>query len=128
MMPLVSATKEDARFVYDLRFNDQNRHLCWTMTFPSFQEHEQYFLKHLHEYKIIMKADKKIGFLRLGKEIGIFLLKEYQGRGIGSIVLSQVSGRTSIKKENTMSQRAFENAGWKQTGYIYEKKEEEIEQ
>jgi RimJ/RimL family protein N-acetyltransferase len=85
--------------------------------------------KSYSKWQVIYHDDEKIGSVYLTKqnEIGIFVKKEFQGRGIGSKVLKLIMEKNgpgrylaNISPKNKKSIEFFKNHGFRLVQYTYE--------
>ena len=116
---LRKATVEDAGFVYRLRFRSDVVDVSFSSGIPCFSNHLVFFMKHLDEYSII---GDNVGFVRIvDGMVSIVLDEGFMGMGIGSRVLSGLSGRALVKYGNVRSFRCFLNGGFVPVGWVLEK-------
>lgn len=132
-------TVGDCRFVYQLlkeRQNEPNVNINFQM--PTYEDHKEYLLDALYFewYKqafIMYIGRKKIGQVYVTKdnEIGVFVLKAYQGKGYGREAVKRIIQATEsdvftahVNGANEKSKRLFKALGFKlkRTEELYELK------
>ncbi|MAG72923.1 hypothetical protein CL620_01295 [archaeon] len=121
---LIPATVDDAKFVYDIRNGDDVRSVSLTTQVIPYESHISFFATHFMQYAIVFFHDFRAGYVRkeLSGSLSIALHPEFRGKGIGSAILSHLSGNAIIKTENDASLQAFRKAGWQIIGHYLEKK------
>jgi RimJ/RimL family protein N-acetyltransferase len=97
---------------------------------PNFDEHVKFVVSEPYSaWYIIIVNDKKLGSIYLSKqnEIGIFLINEMKGKGLGKIVLKLLMNRhprsrylANISPNNKQSLKFFEKNNFKLIQYTYE--------
>ncbi|BDQ31804.1 hypothetical protein NZNM25_19450 [Nitrosopumilus zosterae] len=97
---------------------------------PNYSQHEKFVLsKPYDKWYIILKSSKEIGSIYLTKEneIGIFIKKNMQKKGIGFNVLKTLMEKNprkrylaNINPMNKKSIRFFKNNGFKLIQYTFE--------
>jgi len=120
----------DLRFLFNLlKERDPNTNISHKKM-PTFTEHEQFVKSKPYSYWYIIKLSrKKIGTIYLSKnnEIGIFIKKEYQNKGIASEALKLLINSHSKKRflanvspKNKFSAKFFKNNNFKLIQHTYE--------
>ena len=122
--------KSDCLFLYNLLKARDKRANISHKKMPSFSQHEKFILsKPYFKWYIIQDSEKDVGSVYLTKdsEIGIFLKKKLQGKGIGFNALKlliEKNPRTrylaNVNPENKMSIKFFKNNGFKLIQHTYE--------
>ena len=97
---------------------------------PTYKQHIQFVLsKPYSKWYVVYYNDKKVGSAYLSKqdEIGIFLKKGMQGKGIGHLVLEELMKNNprprylaNINPKNAKSIQFFKNNGFHLIQYTYE--------
>ena len=124
-LSLRKAKETDARFVLSLK-NSMRKYNIVSQKVISLKTHLKWFSENFQEFQIIRYGNKDIGFLRAiksryGNEIGIYLLKEYRNKGIGTKMIEKTTGCAIMRVENTPSFKAFLKAGYRLVGFYVEK-------
>lgn len=124
--------KSDCMFLYDLLKEREPRVNISHKMMPSFAQHEKFILsKPYFKWYIIEDFEKEVGSVYLTKndEIGIFLKKDLQGKGIGFNVLKlliEKNPRTkylaNVNPKNKKSIEFFKNNGFNLIQHTYELK------
>jgi len=120
----------DLRFLFNLlKERDPNTNISHKKM-PTFTEHKQFVKSKPYSYWYIIKLSrKKIGTIYLSKnnEIGIFIKKEYQNKGIASEALKLLINSHSKKRflanvspKNKFSAKFFKNNNFKLIQHTYE--------
>lgn len=127
---LKSITKNDSKFLYELLSERESVANISHKKMPTYEEHVRFVMsKPYSQWHIIYYNGKKSGSVYLTKqnEIGVFVKKEFQGKGIGSKVLELViekngPGRylANISPRNKKSVEFFKNHGFNLIQYTYE--------
>tara|TARA_B110000495_G_scaffold99079_1_gene85676 strand:+ start:337 stop:648 length:312 start_codon:yes stop_codon:yes gene_type:complete len=97
---------------------------------PSIKEHEKFIQsKPYSKWYIIQKSDKDVGSIYLSKnnEIGIFLIKKNQSKGIGANALkllmeknTKIKYLANVNPKNKKSIEFFKKNGFKLIQHTYE--------
>ena len=127
---LKPVTKSDIRFLYNqLKERDSTVNISHKKM-PTYSEHSKFILSNPYsKWYIIRNKNKKIGNIYLTKtnEIGIFILKSNENKGIGKIVLEKImkmNSRTrylaNVNPKNKKSLDFFKKNGFKLIQYTYE--------
>lgn len=127
---LKNITKNDFRFLYELLSERDSVANISHKKMPIYDEHVRFVTsKPYLRWYIVYYNGKKSGSVYLTKqnEIGIFVKKEWQGKGIGSQILELIiekngSGRylANISPRNKKSIEFFKNNGFNLIQYTYE--------
>ena len=127
---LKKVEKSDHRFLFNLLKNRPPEVNISNRKIPTYSEHVQFVLSQPYsKWYIILYKDKKIGSIYLSKqnEIGIFLEKEFQNKGIGKIALNLLKVKNpktrylaNINPKNKSSSKFFKKNGFKLIQYTYE--------
>lgn len=129
-MKLKNVTKTDCPFLYDLlKQRDPSVNISHKKM-PTYAEHVKFVMsKPYSNWYIIQYDDQSIGSIYLSKqsEIGIFLLNDAQGKGIGQQVLKLMLKKhprsrylANINPMNKNSIEFFTKNGFKLIQYTYE--------
>jgi len=120
----------DHDFLYTLLENRDSDTNISHKSMPNFDEHVKFVLSEPYSiWCIILINDKKSGSIYLSKqdEIGIFLLNEVRGKGVGNIALQLLMEKTprkrylaNISPKNTKSSEFFEKNNFKLIQHTYE--------
>jgi len=127
---LKGVTSSDFRFLYELlRERDPTANISHKK-FPSYKEHVKFVKsKPYSKWYVIYSDKKKAGSIYLSKqnEIGIFLEKNSQKKGIGIKSLKLLMEKhprsrylANVSPKNTKSQKFFENQGFNLVQFTYE--------
>ena len=122
--------KSDIRFLYNqLKERDATVNIS-NKKMPTYLEHSKFVLSNPYsKWYIIINKNKKIGNIYLTKtnEIGIFILKSNENKGIRKIVLEKImkiNSRTrqlaNVNPTNKKSLDFFKKNGFKLIQYTYE--------
>jgi len=139
------ALYSDIDNLYTLANDPVVRNLSFNTEIISYKEHKLWFINTLKEnkrYLYIFEEESgnfigQINFLKTGNKnfiISISIKKEYRGRGLGHLLLNKAIKRIRIddyevkkiiayiKKENIVSKKIFERAGFEliDNNYLYE--------
>ena len=127
---LKNITKNDFRFLYELLSERNSVANISHKKMPAYDEHVRFVTsKPYLRWYVVYYNGKKSGSVYLTKqnEIGIFVKKEWQGKGIGSQILESViekngPGRylANISPRNKKSIEFFNNHGFSLIQYTYE--------
>ena len=122
--------EHDYRFLYNLLKERDPKTNISHHKMPSYSEHLKFIKsKPYSKWYIIFDNRKKVGSVYLTKmnEIGIFLKKETQKKGIGKYVLKQIFEKNPRKRylanvspNNLVSQNFFKKNGFHLIQYTYE--------
>jgi len=127
---LKPVVKSDIRFLYNqLKERDSTVNISHKKM-PTYAEHSKFILSNPYsKWYIIMNKNKKIGNIYLTKtnEIGIFILKSNENKGIGKIVLEKIIKMNphprylaNVNPKNKKSLDFFKKNGFKLIQYTYE--------
>jgi len=133
MIKLELCKKDDYKFVYDLAFEFFKSNLNVTyMKMETFDEFvKRAFVKDDKNYIIKNENNEKMGHVHIMKnnEIGYFVLKEFQNKGIGTEAVRKIMEMNpreryfvTIHNENTPSISLAKKLNFIPKGTIYEKK------
>ena len=122
--------KSDIRFLYNqLKERDSTINISHKKM-PTYSEHSKFVLSNSYtKWYIIMNKNKKIGntYLTKTNEIGIFILKSNENKGIGKIVLEKIMKINSrsrylanVNPKNKKSLDFFKKNGFKLIQHTYE--------
>ena len=122
--------KSDIKFLYQhLKERDPITHISHKKM-PTFSQHEKFVLSHPYtKWYIILQKNKKIGSVYLTEmnEIGLFLKKDVQGKGLGQKsleLLMKLNPRNrylaNVNQNNTNSIQFFKKNKFKQIQNTYE--------
>ena len=123
-------TRVDLRFLYDhLKERDPKANISHKKM-PTYNEHAKFVLsKPYSKWYVIKLRNEKIGtsYLTKQNEIGIFIKKNMQDRGIGQSALIQLMKKNSrsrylanVSPKNKKSIKFFKKNGFKLIQYTYE--------
>lgn len=127
---LIPVKKSDCPFLYEL-LSERNALINIShRTMPTYENHVKFVMsKPYSKWYIINCKNQKLGSIYLSKqdEIGIFMKKEKQGKGIGDkalLLLMKLNPRNrylaNINPRNTKSIKFFKKNGFKILQYTYE--------
>jgi RimJ/RimL family protein N-acetyltransferase len=122
---------DDQKFIYELQEEYLKTNLSVTiLILKPFEEFfKSYILMDLKTY-IILVDNERIGFVHITKEgeIGYFLTKKYEGKGIASNAVKDMLKLHPLKRyfatvniNNTRSTELVKGLGFSPKGIIYEK-------
>ena len=122
--------KSDIRFLYNqLKERDSTVNISHKKM-PTYLEHSKFILSNTYsKWYIIMNKNKKIGNVYLTKtnEIGIFILKSNENKGIGKKVLEKIMEMNprsrylaNVNPKNKKSLNFFKKNGFKLIQYTFE--------
>lgn len=127
---LKKVTKSDHHFLYQILKERNPLVNISHKKMPTYKQHVQFVMsKPYSKWYVIYYEGKKVGSVYLSKqdEIGIFLKKEAQNRGIGHIVLQLIMENNprprylaNINPKNTKSIKFFKKNGFRLIQYTYE--------
>ena len=127
---LKEVTESDCEFLYDLLKNREHLASISHKKMPSYEEHVKFILsKPYSKWCVIEYKNQKVGSIYLSKqdEIGIFIKKDFQGKGIGKRAIQIVMKKNprsrylaNIAPENIKSQEFFKKLGFRGLQYTYE--------
>lgn len=127
---LRTVKKSDCLFLYELLKERDPKYNISHKKMPNYSQHEKFVLsKPYDKWYIILKSSKEIGSIYLTKEneIGIFIKKNMQKKGIGFNVLKTLMEKNprkrylaNINPMNKKSIRFFKNNGFKLIQYTFE--------
>jgi RimJ/RimL family protein N-acetyltransferase len=122
--------KSDLEFLYELLKNRNPDANISHKKMPSYDEHTKFVLSNPYTtWYVILVDGKKTGSIYLSKqdEIGIFLLSENIGKGIGGKSLEMLMKKNprnrylaNVNPKNKKSIKFFENNNFKLIQYTYE--------
>lgn len=122
--------KSDCLFLYELLKERDSRANISHKKMPNFAQHVKFVLsKPYTKWYVIVECKKNVGSVYLTKdnEIGIFLKKDLQGKGIGMNVLKLLMEKNprarylaNINPKNKKSIQFFKNNGFKLIQHTYE--------
>jgi len=128
---LKSVTNSDAKFLFDLLEERNPRVNISHKKMPTYNQHTKFIKsKPYSKWYIILKSKQKIGSIYLSKndEIGIFLLKKFQGKNVGNFALNELMKKNPRKRflanvspKNKKSIEFFKKNGFKLIQYTFEK-------
>ena len=129
---LRSVKKSDCPFLYDVLNERDPRVNISHKKMPSFAQHVKFVLsKPYSKWYVIVESEQDIGSIYLTKdnEIGIFIKKDDQGRGIGVKALKLLMEKNprsrylaNINPKNKKSVQFFKNNGFNLIQHTYELK------
>jgi RimJ/RimL family protein N-acetyltransferase len=127
---LKEVDNSDHEFLFELLKNRESDANISHKMMPNFDEHVKFVVSEPYSaWYIIIVNDKKLGSIYLSKqnEIGIFLINEMKGKGLGKIVLKLLMNRhprsrylANISPNNKQSLKFFEKNNFKLIQYTYE--------
>ena len=131
---LKSVIKSDSKFLFDLLKERSPKTNISHKKMPSYDEHVSFIKSkpYTHWY-VILKSNEKVGSIYLSKndEIGIFILKKFQGHNFGFFALNELLKKNPRKRflanvnpKNKKSMSFFKNNGFKLIQYTFEKTNE----
>jgi len=122
--------KSDSDFLYNLLKERDPRANISHKKMPNIKQHEKFILsKPYSKWYIIQNIDEDLGSIYLTKdnEIGIFLIKKIQGKGIGFNALQLLIEKNprsrylaNVNPKNKKSTQFFKNNGFKLIQHTYE--------
>ncbi len=126
-MKLKKASLKDAKFIYNLRNNFENRFNSLNTEFINYKNHKKWFKKALDKeiiYKISFKK-KDCGYIRLTKKNTIYFVsicvdKKFRKKNVASSSLISIENkipayselRAIVKKSNLASKKLFLGVGY----------------
>ena len=127
---LRSVEKSDCRFLFGLLGQRTPEVNISHKKIPSYQKHVKFVLsKPYSKWYIINYKKKKVGSIYLSKqdEIGIFLIKGFQAKGVGKAAMDlliqknpRIRYLANINPKNKRSVKFFKKNGFKLLQYTYE--------
>lgn len=130
---LNNVRKKDLEFLYNLLLERDSRVNISHKKMPSYDEHIKFVLsKPYTKWYIVNLEGKKVGSVYLSKqdEIGIFLKKDIQGKGLGKYALNILKKKNPRKRfianvnpKNKNSAKFFRQNGFKLIQHTYELEE-----
>jgi len=119
---------KDAPFLYEMLKERNDTMNISHKSMPVFGEHCDFIKsKPYKQWFIITSNSIPIGnyYLTDSNEIGVFILKQFQNKGIGKLVVDHIlsiSGRylANISPKNEISQKFFKGLGFKRIQFTYE--------
>ena len=125
-----SIKKSDSNFLYELLKERDSRANISHKKMPSIKQHEKFIQsKPYSKWYIIQNYNKEVGSIYLSKnnEIGIFLIKKNQSKGIGVNVLKLLMEKNpkirylaNVNPKNKKSIEFFKKNGFKLIQHTYE--------
>lgn len=103
----VEATIEDAKFVYECRYEKTDTSLYVNSNIPTYECHMNWFSKNLVRkdcmHIIFQCGLARIGYIRLDREknfydVSIYVHTKYRGRGFAEIMLNKIIARVGTQK------------------------------
>lgn len=130
---LNNVSKKDLEFLYNLLLERDSRVNISHKKMPSYDEHIKFVLSKPYTKWYVVNLDgKKVGSVYLSKqdEIGIFLKKDIQGKGVGKYALNILMKKNPRKRfianvnpKNKNSAKFFRQNGFKLIQHTYELEE-----
>lgn len=126
---LVRATKNDARFVYEVVkewLDNHEKHSVTVLRMPNFAK----FSRIKATRYIIKKGNNRIGFVHIlaNNEIGYYLIPQFQGKGIGTWAVTQLMQKqprdryfATVNNKNVASVKLITSLGFRPKATIYER-------
>ena len=134
LITLKTVTKSDSKFLFDLLKERNPKANISHKKMPSYDEHVDFIKsKPYTKWYVILKSNEKVGSIYLSKndEIGIFILKRFQGNNFGVYALNELLKKNPRKRflanvnpKNKKSISFFKNNGFKLIQYTFEKTNE----
>lgn len=122
ILTTINADRNDWKFVYDLRFSQDHIRVSSDNYVPSEKMSRNWFISHYHQFRIILLDDVRAGYVQKdGKAVHISILFGYRGRGIGTRILKEETGVTTVMSNNHYALETFQKAGWKVCGWVVKK-------
>jgi len=122
--------KSDCLFLYELLKERDPRANISHKKMPSFKQHIKFVLSRPYsKWYVIVESEKDVGSIYLTKnnEIGIFIRKNVQGRGIGFNALKLLIEKNprdrylaNVNPKNEKSIQFFKNNGFRLIQHTYE--------
>lgn len=135
---LSEVTESDCEFLYELLKNRDPQASISHKKMPSYDEHLRFVLSKPYSiWYIIEFRNQKVGSVYLSKqdEVGISMIKEFQGIGIDEKAVRLLMKKNSrsrylanVAPENYLLQEFFKKLGFKGLQYTYEIIHPEIKQ
>lgn len=127
---LKKITESDYRFLYVLLLERNPKANISHKKMPTYTEHKIFVMsKPYSRWYVIKYENKNAGSVYLTKqnEIGIFIKKEFQNKGIGKVVLQLLIEKNpksrylaNVSPKNLKSMEFFKKNGFKLIQYTYE--------
>jgi len=127
---LKQVTKNDFRFLYELLLERDPVANISHKKMPTYDEHVKFVMKKPYtKWYVIKCGNKRVGstYLSLQDEIGLFIKKEFQRKGIGKKAVQLLMKKNprsrylaNVASENTKSQKFFKKLGFTDFQYTYE--------
>ena len=124
----MDADLRDVEFVFHLKNQPYVRKASYSQKKILWENHVNWFKENYKYFKIICLGSYQIGYVRVHKgdiigDIHIALLKDYQGKGIGTKVIKRMTKKhkhltTQVLLRNKISIKMFEKSGFKKMGKI----------
>ncbi|MEM2160554.1 MAG: GNAT family N-acetyltransferase [Candidatus Nitrosotenuis sp.] len=121
--------KSDCQFLYNLLKERDPRANISHKNMPSYEQHVKFVLsKPYSKWYVVMKSDKTVGSVYLTKnnEIGLFIQKNMQDKGIGYHALQALVKKNprkfylaNVSPKNKRSIRFFKNNGFELIQHTY---------
>lgn len=125
MLNLTPATVNDAKFVFNLRNQEDIRAVSASSDLIDWQTHQSWFNNNCQFVSIIKLVNKDIGVLVVKNEyISIYFDKPYRGKGYGTKIINSLNQnlKAVIKPDNIPSIALFKKCGFVYDGKEYIKK------
>lgn len=129
-MRIVEVSKDDYQFLYEMLCERDPVENITHARIPDYDEHVRFVDSNPYsKWYIVYLDDEKIGTVYLSKqdEVGIFLKKKYQSKGIGKSALDLLIEKNprnkyyaNVNPKNSKSIQFFENFGFKLMQNTYE--------
>ena len=129
-LKLKKITMSDTRFLYELLTERESKMFIYHKGMTTWEEHIKFVKsKPYSKWYIIINKDKRVGTVSLTfkNEVGIFIKKGIQGKGIGSCALKMLIKNNpnlrylaNINPKNKESIKFFKKNGFKLIQYTYE--------
>ena len=130
MIVLQEISEKDYEFLYQILKERETVQSITHTKIPSFDEHVNFIKsKPYTKWYIILEENKKIGTVYISQqdEIGIFIEKEFQSKGIGKKSLEELIKKNprkqfyaNVNPKNLKSVKFFEDFGFKLIQQTYE--------
>lgn len=129
VIKLRSVKRSDCSFLYNLLKERDPRANISHKKMPTFEQHVKFVLsKPYSKWYVIVKSGKSVGSVYLTKnnEIGIFIKKDLQDKGIGHTALNLLIKKNprdrylaNVSPKNKKSIRFFKNNGFRLIQHTY---------
>jgi RimJ/RimL family protein N-acetyltransferase len=131
VLVLKETQKSDCLFLYELLSERKSYENISHKKNPTYAKHVKFVMsKPYTKWYIIYHGKEKIGSIYLSKndEIGIFVSKEFQGKNIRKLALSELMKRNprqrylaNVNPKNKKSLKFFKDNGFELVQYTFEK-------